>query len=392
VQHASPRQFAPAPTSPTGLAFAPLIAIERDVRAAEEAWRAFERDNPGRLFQRFDWVAAWLATQGVARGVEPAIAITHDAAGSPVMLLPFGVRRLGQVRLVEWPGGEHASFNLPLTRHGGLRLQSTADARAFLKAVGRAIGDVDAFALGNQPREWDEAPHPFAGVGDVALHDGGFERRLPAGDDPLRSILDRDARKKLRAKERKLAEIGAVAMRRAQTAGEIATALDAFQSQRRKRFADANTANPFDEAGAEEFLRRATNADAGRQPAIVLYSLGLGERIAALFGGAEDKARFSGMFTAFDDAPEIARNSPGDILLARLIEDLAARNLSALDLGVGEARYKRAYCDRRIPMFETHLALTPAGAILSAALRARATAKRWIKQRPGLLSMIRRAR
>ena len=61
-------------------------------------------------------------------------------------------------------------------------------------------------------------------------------------------------------------------------------------------------------------------------------------------------------------------------------------------LGVGEARYKRAYCDRSIPMIETHLALTPAGAILSATLRAQATAKRWIKQRPGVRSMIRRAR
>lgn len=388
--HPPPRQFAPAPVTPTGLSFAPLIAVERDLAAAEDVWRAFERDNPGRLFQRFDWVAAWLATQGEARGVEPAIVILHDRAGAPAALFPFGVRRWRQVRLIEWLGAEHASFNLPLLGKGGIGWRSPTEAREFLRVVGRAVGDIDALALVSQPLTWDGAPHPFAGAAELVLHDGAYERRLPQGADPLRAILDRDARKKLRAKERRLAELGAVAMRRAQEPGEIAQALAAFLSQRRRRFAEAHIANPFDAAGAGDFLARATAARHDRPPAISLYCLAVGERIAAIFGGPEDAARFSGMFTSFDDAPEIARNSPGDILLAHMIEDMAARGVEAIDLGVGEARYKRAYCDDRIPMFETHLALTSAGALLSAALRAKAVAKRAVKRRPALLSLARR--
>lgn len=388
--HPPPRQFAPPPLTPTGLGAAPLIAIERDFAATEGLWRGFERANPGRLFQRFDWARAWAETQGAAWKVEPAIVILHDALGSPVALLPLCVRRWGQVNIVEWLGGEHASFNLPLLQNGGIPAQDSGATRQLLRAVGRAIGEVDLFALTNQPRLWDGAPHPFAGAGDVDLFDGGYERFLPQGGDPLKSILDRDARKKLRAKERKLSEIGPVAMIRAQSADEIDAMLAAFFAQRRRRFQDARIANPFDEPGAEGFLRRATQTSGAASPAIALYSLSVGSRIAAIFGGPEDQSRFSGMFTSFDDSPEIARNSPGDILLARMVENFSARGISTIDLGVGDARYKRTYCDRRIPMFETHLAGTPAGAIVSASLRARSIAKRAIKRHPALLSFMRR--
>ena len=47
----------PFPPTPTGVASAPFVAVERDLSRAEPLWRDFERANPGRLFQRRDWVA-----------------------------------------------------------------------------------------------------------------------------------------------------------------------------------------------------------------------------------------------------------------------------------------------------------------------------------------------
>ncbi|WP_342362740.1 GNAT family N-acetyltransferase [Terrarubrum flagellatum] len=388
MMHASPSLF--SRLAPTGLSAAPLIAVERDFARAAPLLREFERANPGQLFQRLDWVAAWAETQGRAQGVEPVIVILCDATGAPVALLPLGVRNWRAVRIVEWLGGEHASFNLPLTRGDGLRFDSPDAAKDCLRAIGRAIGDVDVFSLASQPRAFQGRAHPFLGVGETPLFDHGYERALGGSGEVLISrILTGDARKKLRAKEKRLGEAGAIKVWRAEFPNERQAALDVFLKQSAERFAKAGIANPFDDPAAIAFLQRATNPAEG-PPAIALHLLSVGDRIVAIFGGPQDSARFSGMFTSFHDAPEIARNSPGDILLRHLVASLSDAGLTEFDLGVGEARYKRAYCDRAIPMFETYLACSSAGFIVAKALQSKAIAKRFIKARPELLAFTRR--
>jgi CelD/BcsL family acetyltransferase involved in cellulose biosynthesis len=56
-----------------------------------------------------------------------------------------------------------------------------------------------------------------------------------------------------------------------------------------------------------------------------------------------------------------ARLAPGEMTLFHMIEDTANRGLERFDFGIGDARYKRSWCDREIPLYETIIPLTATG-------------------------------
>ncbi len=85
-----------------------------------------------------------------------------------------------------------------------------------------------------------------------------------------------------------------------------------------------------------------------------------GRPIAILAAGLNGE-RLQGLFNAFDPDPEIAKSSPGDLLLTRVLRDACARGLKCFDLGLGEARYKAMFCGEREAMADVVFAATSLG-------------------------------
>ena len=95
---------------------------------------------------------------------------------------------------------------------------------------------------------------------------------------------------------------------------------------------------------------------------------------------------------SFDADSAAARFTPGEILLNALLENLARRGFTHFDLGIGEAQYKEAVCDEAIELYDTVLAVSPAGALVAPLLRASLACKRSVKQTPWLLRWLERLR
>ena len=127
----------------------------------------------------------------------------------------------------------------------------------------------------------------------------------------MRRVFSADARKKLRAKEKKLVEaVGPVACRRAATPEEVERFLAAFYAQKAARFAAMGIADPYADPAVRDFLARAASPAGGlgdRGDALVADRDG---RVFAVFAGAVDAARYSGMMTAFDADPAVGRSAP----------------------------------------------------------------------------------
>ena len=85
-------------------------------------------------------------------------------------------------------------------------------------------------------------------------------------------------------------------------------------------------------------------------------------------------------------------STPGEILLTALLENLGRRGFTHFDLGIGEAPYKDAVCDEAIELYDTVLAVSPAGALVAPLLRASLACKRSVKQTPWLLRWFERLR
>jgi CelD/BcsL family acetyltransferase involved in cellulose biosynthesis len=83
-----------------------------------------------------------------------------------------------------------------------------------------------------------------------------------------------------------------------------------------------------------------------------------------------------------------AVESPGEQLLLRLVRSCCERGFETFDLGIGEARYKNMLCGDAEPLFDSYIALSPAGRVLAFGYGLGAATKRAIKTRPALWSFV----
>ena len=112
----------------------------------------------------------------------------------------------------------------------------------------------------------------------------------------------------------------------------------------------------------------------------------------ATFGAAVDATRCCGMFTAFDPDPEIARASPGELLMLEVIRFQCGQGRSMFDLGVGEARYKSSLCDEIEELVDVILPVTARGQVYAEAAGALLRIKRLAKQTPWIWNLATRLR
>ncbi|GJE53898.1 MULTISPECIES: GNAT family N-acetyltransferase [Methylobacterium] len=366
------------------------VEVFRDLASAETLWRGLETapDAVATPYQRFDWVAAYVAGTQAAESLR--IMVLRDAAGRPLALLPLQVSRMRGLAVARVIGAKHANYHMPLYASRQAAGLSAEELEAALVRAGRAAG-IDAYALDHQPRFWDGIANPLGAGGRPCASDA---YGLMLGPDPeatVKRAFSADARKKLRAKERKLVEAhGPVAYGTATTPDSIAAILKAFHAQKRTRFATMGIADPYADEGVRRFIADATSlkATAGgdARPAIELHALSATKtgRILATFGGAVNGDRFSGMWTSFDSDPEIGRFSPGDLLLHHLVGQQTGAGRRAFDLGVGEARYKASICDETIELVEVLIPVTLRGHLFTLAANAASGLKRRIKRSPRL--------
>jgi len=328
---------------------------------AEPHWRVLERKAAGTPFQRFAWMASYARAISAALGAKPAILLLRGADRQPAAIMPLEIIRLGGLTLLRSMGGKHASFHVPLATAEGAAILAD-NSPHLLRLVSERTGGADLALLTHQPFEMDGAPNPLARASVFATTGHAYETALALPAEAFFSAkVSADARKKLRKKRKALEKIGPIDARRLVEPAEIETALTAFLSQRERRSWARTIPNPFADAPIHAFLRAATKPAEGQDAAIELHALRCGERIIAVFGLASGFSRASAMFTSFDDDPAIARLSPGNILLHEMVRDLIGRGFKRFDLGVGEARYKSALCDREVALAHCGTPLTTLG-------------------------------
>jgi CelD/BcsL family acetyltransferase involved in cellulose biosynthesis len=373
-----------APTKTPATAEIARIQVFASLAAAEPHWRALERANVVMSpYQRFDFLALWQRHIGAANGVEPAIAIAFDAGGVPVMLFPFGRRSLGPLGLVSFLGGKHANFNLPIWR------RDLAPTHAQIEsALSQLSARADVLLLVNQPETWLGFANPLGMLSHQPAPSPSYSGTLtPDFDSLLRERTSGASRKKMRKKAETLANFGTVRFARADTAPESRRVLDAFFEQKSARMRAQGIANVFDDADVRRLLEAAVVAPAaGYPPPIEIYSLSVNDEIIATMAGMVGSGRFSAMFSSIA-SDRFTAESPGEQLLIHLVRDCCVRGLTTFDLGVGEARYKYMLCGDVEPLFDSFIALSPAGRVLAPVARWGSALKRTIKQNSALWSL-----
>ena len=338
--------LADAPSRVTEAAIAE-VAVYRDPREVDAIWAELEAAAAVSPYQTRSFLCPWIATLGAMRGIEPVFIVGKDRQGRAVALLPLGLERHGPLRVARFLGGKDSNFNLGLFRPNVTITER--DLRILFRAAAKAMGAdrPHCFILQNQPFAWQDIANPLALLPHQASPSYAYATKLAGkGETFVAGKLSKDTRKKLRKKEARLAELGPLTAITNDTPANATAILDAFLSAKIARSEaqayDADFATP----AMRDFLE-ILSVPHNDQPAFVeFHALQLGERIVATYAGAAHRNHFSCFVNSFDADPEIAKSSPGDLLLMRLVAAQCDKGRTGFDLGIGEARYKASYCDR----------------------------------------------
>jgi CelD/BcsL family acetyltransferase involved in cellulose biosynthesis len=354
-----------------------------DLEAVRAAWAELEASGRASPYQRYAFVAAWLRTTGRARAIEPMIVVARDETGRVNAVLPLGRSRRGPIWVAEFLGGADANFKMGLFRQG-LDPSGEAIMDLLRRAARMTAPRVDLFWLTHQPYSWQGFNNPMAALPAQLSPSFGHKSGLTKDFETwLRSHHSKDARRKLRQKYRYLNEIATISYVMAQDQASARTILASFLTQKEARTRALGFSNPYREQHTARFFDIAAidNIAQGAQ-VLELHALKSGARIVATLGGVAQNDRFCGMFISYDADPEIARCSPGQLLILEAVRNLSARGFATFDLGVGEARYKDANCEADEPLFDAAIAVTPLGYIAGAAALLQRRVKRWVKHTP----------
>ena len=354
---------------------------------AEPHWRALESSAAlMSAYQRFDFMAAWQRHLGAAEGVTPAIVVGFDAVNVPLVVLPFGTRRFGELKIAGFLGGKHVNFNLGLWRHDFV---ASVDA-TVLDRLAKAL-DADALVLRNQPHDWQGVRNPLRLWPHTKSPSLGHKGQLKRDFEALiAERLSSSTRRKIRKKGEKLSAAGGMTFTRAGSDAEALRVLDVFFQQKIARMRQIGQTDVFGDREVQNFLRAAVTGSDGRPP-IEIYSLSVGSDIIATFAGVCDGERFSAMFNSIEP-DRFQTESPGEQSLFQLVRHCCERGLKTFDLGIGEARYKNLFCQDDEPVFDIFIALSPGGRLYVAAARMAQAAKRWIKSSPAVWDALETAR
>jgi CelD/BcsL family acetyltransferase involved in cellulose biosynthesis len=358
------------------------VEILRDPPAAEAVWRDLPPERFGSFFQSPAFLLNWLAIHGAR--VEPFFIVARDEAGEAVALLPLGLRRQGPLRVAQFLGGKESNYNLGLFRDPDAFDSETV--ASLLRAAARQPGGPHVYRLQNMPKCWNGRRNPLTRLPHQPSPSPAYCTALAEdGEALLARKLSADTRKKLRKKEKRLTEMGALTYFQAPPRQADAI-LETYFAQKRRNYA-------LGDESAIVRARRFYLALAGH--GLELHVLALDGRPIALLAAALNGTRLHGLINSFDADPDIAKSSPGDLLLTRVLRDACARGLTCFDLGIGEARYKAMFCGEREDMADAVFAPTAIGAaaapIFSAMLKAKASIKANARLWGALRSLRRRA-
>ncbi len=340
-----------------------------DARAIEAEWRLLESTGIGTVFQRFDWVDAYVRHVAPHAGLEPAFLLGR-LDGRAAFILPLGVGRHGSFRIACWLGGDHSGYNFGLWSRDAADAVMHLDRDALEQMLKEALPGVDGAVLSRMPRTLDGVAQPLAARSPMPSSVQGYSVSLEGGMDAVIGRTNGGGRRRrARSKERRMAGIGPIAHGVIGDPAMVSEALDFFAEQKALRLSEQGLTDPFGAPGVMDFLKDLAARSAGlSEPLLQVSQYRVAGRPRAVVGSGVHKGRVNVyILTLAHD--ETLPHSPGQVLMYRHIEESCEAGRKAFDFGIGYERYKESWADTVHQLVDGYAAFTPTGALALSAIR-----------------------
>jgi CelD/BcsL family acetyltransferase involved in cellulose biosynthesis len=341
-----------------------------DPSSIEALWRRFESTGISTIFQRYDWVEAYIRNVLPHEKVRPAIVLGR-LDGNPAFVLPLAVAKKGPVRVASWIGGRHSSYNFGLWSPEAATAMGRLQRAEVEKMLAHALGDADCAVLARTPKVHDGVAQPLARLTGNPSSTEGYSFDLDGGFEAILKRTDgAGRRRRVRTKERRMADVGPTHYGKAADITQARAALEFFFEQKALRLAEQGKSNSFTEAGVQDFYRDLlARSQTMHEPLLEMTHLCVDGKLRAVRGAGIHQSRLNGYFMTFA-RDDVVTHSPGHVLLFRHIEECCERGLSAYDLGIGYEEYKTHWCNVIHQLDDLYAPFTPLGSATIATIRA----------------------
>lgn len=368
-------------TAAAGVAVPVVLTVHHAMEEVEALWRELETVQSCPIHQTYDWCRAWVDATGVTIAI-----VVGRVAGEHVCLLPLEVVRCGGIRVARHIATRFGNINNGIFTDAGRRkLSIPAILASFLAGLEAADIGADCIVLDKVPLEWRGVRHSFAALPHYESQNAAFQITLdPAFETVLSRTNAKRKRKKFRTTTRRLDGIGGWRHVVAHTEAEALALVETFFRLKGQRLRAQGLPDVFAPEETRNFFRAlARNIPAaGATHPLQMHAIRLqGDNdgaICAVAGLSRKGDHFACQFAAIDDSlcPDV---SPGELLFHLMIEQSCRDGAALFDLGIGDQRYKRSWCDVETPHYEIVLPLTLAGRIYAGIHHGVVAAKHFVK-------------
>lgn len=365
------------------------LEITSDLPGLKDLWETMQAIAPCTAAQTYDWAQAWTQHVLDPEGRTPVIVVGYGATGTPYFLWPFEMGTEFGIRVLKWLSQDHANYNMGLFMLEAARGLTTDDISRLLRETARHAG-ASAAILDAQPFAWDGVANPFAKLAHQHAPNSGYAVKLGNFDDLYETRFSKRSRGTLDRKERKLQELGRVDYGWAETHDEKVAVLETFFAQKAQQFAAMGVTDIFD-AHARAFYRALALLEGNNPSRLRLGYVKLDGKVLATFSGAICHNRMGVALSSLTEG-DVQRQSPGALLLRHQIEEASHAGLAFFDLGVGRARHKDEWCNVVQPLFDSFIAFSPQGLLVTLPLATWARTKGLIKSNRYLWPLAREVR
>lgn len=370
---------------------APTLEVDAvtSLEAIEPVWRALEARAAFTPYQRFDWIAAYLAS-GFEPGISPVF-VTFRSGPEIIALLPLSIKRrfglrIGQIVGMPISNGDSLVFD-PRRSH---LLTREALAAAFRMLAGKGV-KLDLLSLHAMPATVMGHPNPLMAFKTAPGPDHYYFNTLTPGTKPyIEESLPHKRRTNIRRSMRRLEEgFGPLRLHRAASAEDVEIIQTEFIRQRGIRFRQMGVENIFANAAFTRFFRDLSVASLGDpRPAVSMHALYAGETILATSIGTYGPSHYSQYINSTTDG-EAAKYTLMGVTMSFLVDEMRGAGVSTFDMGLGDFDYKTDWTNREV-VYDCVIPVGPLGAIGAPALRGLRALKRTIKQTPLVWKMARK--
>jgi CelD/BcsL family acetyltransferase involved in cellulose biosynthesis len=368
------------------------LSLHHNIAELEQEWRELEGQADGTAFQTFDWLSAWQRHIGTREGVLPAIVIGRHRA-QILFILPLALQP-GILRRVVWLGAFLNNCNAPLLARNFSEIISPTQFPLLWRKVVHILRSElrhDLIDLGKIPETVGMQANPLLALRVTPHANDTYLTRLSGTWDEFYAGKRSSSWRKTDAKKRRrLTKFGEVEFATTDKAGDVEQTLDTLIEQKKSLYAWLGVSDIFERPGYRDFF-----LDLASNPVyrglVHLSSVKVGSMIAAVSFGLTFHGNYDYVLAGHCGG-ELEACSPGTIHLQELMRYFLERGFKTFDFNIGDAPYKREWCDRELKLYDYVAPATGQGWAIAFAVRKARALKRFIKRSPSIWPVVCRTR